>query len=205
MVADRNHVEGGKQDGFDFAGNLTEKADKTLSNRSTCRLCSNRMPNSTEVVRTVLLKRFEELLGLDRSSKSEMLQAIDEALKVDWPSRRREIVAMHLKLANYERNEIVSVIAAFLWKIKEQIREGESCEETKGDAYSNVIKLVLSFCDNLEVEAYFVSSPDQFEFADDEEETHLPQSSSSLPAKKKTQTHGPTTSSNQNDSIGNSF
>eukprot|EP00980_Cylindrotheca_fusiformis_P018476 scaffold6112_cov116-Cylindrotheca_fusiformis.AAC.2 len=132
--------------------------------------CLNRMPSSKEVVGKVVLKRFDELLGLDRSLESEMLQAIDEACKVDWPSRRREIVAMYLKLANHERSEIVSVIESFLWKIKEQIGEGESCEEIKSDAYSDEIKHVVSFCDNLDVDAYFVSFPDQFEFADEEED-----------------------------------
>eukprot|EP00980_Cylindrotheca_fusiformis_P026692 scaffold16955_cov98-Cylindrotheca_fusiformis.AAC.1 len=132
-------------------------------------LCLNRMPTSTEVIRRVLEARFAQLLGLDLSLKSEMLQAsIDKALAVDWPSRRREVVAIYLKLANHERSEIVSVIESFLWKIKEQIGEGESCEENKSDAYSDEIKHVVSFCDNLDVDAYFVSYPDQF--ADEEED-----------------------------------
>eukprot|EP00980_Cylindrotheca_fusiformis_P025446 scaffold13734_cov59-Cylindrotheca_fusiformis.AAC.1 len=49
------------------------------------------MPTSTEVIRTVLEARFAQLLGLDLSLKSEMLQAIDEALAVDWPSRKSEV------------------------------------------------------------------------------------------------------------------
>eukprot|EP00980_Cylindrotheca_fusiformis_P021283 scaffold8194_cov118-Cylindrotheca_fusiformis.AAC.14 len=132
-------------------------------------LCLNGMTNSTEVVRKVLLKRFEELLGLDRSLKSELLQAIDEALKVDWQSRRREIVSVYLKLANFERNEIVSVIESFLWKTKEQIREGRAVKKSKV-TLSDEIKHVLSFCDNLDVEAYFASYPDMFQSPDEEEE-----------------------------------
>eukprot|EP00980_Cylindrotheca_fusiformis_P027736 scaffold22532_cov93-Cylindrotheca_fusiformis.AAC.5 len=65
-------------------------------------LCLNRTPASTEVIRSVLLTRFAQLLGLGRSRKSEMLQSIDEALAVDWSLRRREIVAVYLKLVTYE-------------------------------------------------------------------------------------------------------
>eukprot|EP00980_Cylindrotheca_fusiformis_P000565 scaffold146_cov107-Cylindrotheca_fusiformis.AAC.4 len=121
-------------------------------------LCLNRMPNSTEVIRRVLLARYDELLGLDRLWKSDMLQAVDEALAVDWPSRRREIIAISLKLANYERQEIVSILELYLWKLKndkvgsqkDQIANRQSCRINSGA--SILIPHVLTFLDKLEVE-----------------------------------------------------
>eukprot|EP00980_Cylindrotheca_fusiformis_P016900 scaffold5114_cov67-Cylindrotheca_fusiformis.AAC.18 len=82
-------------------------------------LCLNRMPTSTEVIRTVLRTRFAQLLGLGRSWKSEMLQSIDGALAVDWSSRRREIDDIYMKLANYERQEMIAFLLELrLWKVK---------------------------------------------------------------------------------------
>eukprot|EP00980_Cylindrotheca_fusiformis_P006871 scaffold1436_cov112-Cylindrotheca_fusiformis.AAC.7 len=49
----------------------------------------NRMPNSTEMIRKAPMTRFDQLLGLDGPVKSDMLQAVDEALAVDWSSKRR--------------------------------------------------------------------------------------------------------------------
>eukprot|EP00980_Cylindrotheca_fusiformis_P031139 scaffold25872_cov113-Cylindrotheca_fusiformis.AAC.1 len=81
-------------------------------------LCLNRMPNTTEVIRRVLQTRFDYLLNLDLSWKSDMLQAVDEALAVDISSRRRDIVAIYLKLATYERGEIILLVELCLWKMK---------------------------------------------------------------------------------------
>eukprot|EP00980_Cylindrotheca_fusiformis_P017193 scaffold5294_cov129-Cylindrotheca_fusiformis.AAC.3 len=123
-------------------------------------LCLNRMPKSSEVIRTVLLTRFDELLGLDRSWKSDMWQAVDEALAVDWSSRRREVVGTYLKLANYEREEMLSFLLELcLWKLKidevsstEQTVDRNSCRINSGA--SIVIPQVLSFLDRLDVEDY---------------------------------------------------
>eukprot|EP00980_Cylindrotheca_fusiformis_P013888 scaffold3601_cov90-Cylindrotheca_fusiformis.AAC.1 len=64
-------------------------------------LCLNRMPKSTEVIRRVLHTRFDYLFR--RSWKPDMLHAIDEALAVDFSTKRTDIVSIYLKLANYER------------------------------------------------------------------------------------------------------
>eukprot|EP00980_Cylindrotheca_fusiformis_P011870 scaffold2818_cov59-Cylindrotheca_fusiformis.AAC.5 len=132
-------------------------------------LCFNRMPTSTEVIRRVLEARFAQLLGLDRSLKSKMLQATNKALKVDWPSRRREVVAIYLKLAKYERKEIFSLVELRLWKTK--IDNVTTQEETVDREFfrvnsgaSIVLPHVQPFLDELDVEAYFASYPDQFEF-----------------------------------------
>eukprot|EP00980_Cylindrotheca_fusiformis_P016537 scaffold4955_cov62-Cylindrotheca_fusiformis.AAC.1 len=66
-------------------------------------LCLNRMPTSTKVIRRVLHTRFDHLLGLNRLWKSDMLRSVDAALAVDWSCRRREIVAVYLKLARLKR------------------------------------------------------------------------------------------------------
>eukprot|EP00980_Cylindrotheca_fusiformis_P019826 scaffold6966_cov112-Cylindrotheca_fusiformis.AAC.4 len=106
-------------------------------------LCLNRMPNSTEVIRRVLYTRFDYLFR--RSWKSDMLQAIDTALAVDFSSRRREIVATYLKLAKYERKVIFSLMELRLWK-------------NSGGA-SVVIPNVLLFLESLDVADYFSHSP----------------------------------------------
>eukprot|EP00980_Cylindrotheca_fusiformis_P022496 scaffold9354_cov49-Cylindrotheca_fusiformis.AAC.1 len=54
-------------------------------------LCLNREPNSTELIGRILQTRFEQVLGLHHSWKSDMLQAIDEALAVDWSSRKSKL------------------------------------------------------------------------------------------------------------------
>eukprot|EP00980_Cylindrotheca_fusiformis_P024852 scaffold12605_cov73-Cylindrotheca_fusiformis.AAC.1 len=53
-------------------------------------LCLNRTPNSTQVIRRVLETRFDHLLGVDRQWKSDVLQAVNEALDVDWSCSRRQ-------------------------------------------------------------------------------------------------------------------
>eukprot|EP00980_Cylindrotheca_fusiformis_P020349 scaffold7354_cov93-Cylindrotheca_fusiformis.AAC.2 len=101
-------------------------------------LCLNRMPSSTEVIRRVLYTRFEYWLGLNRSWNSDMCQAIDDVLAVDFSSRRREIVSIYLKLANYERKVMMSLLELRFWK-------------SGGAVFVNV----LQFLDTLEVEDYF--------------------------------------------------
>eukprot|EP00980_Cylindrotheca_fusiformis_P011617 scaffold2747_cov104-Cylindrotheca_fusiformis.AAC.7 len=136
-------------------------------------LCLNRMPNSSEVIRLVLQTRFDCLLGLNRSWNSDMLQAIDEALAVDWSSRRREIIAVYLKLANYERKEILSMLELYLWKTKidefcsdkkEHTGDRESCRINSGA--SIVIPHALSFLDKLDMASF----SKQIVLASDDEE-----------------------------------
>jgi hypothetical protein len=43
---------------------------------------------------------------------------MDEALAVEWASRRREIGMLYFKLATYERMETVSLLELTLWKVK---------------------------------------------------------------------------------------
>eukprot|EP00980_Cylindrotheca_fusiformis_P025439 scaffold13721_cov69-Cylindrotheca_fusiformis.AAC.1 len=97
-----------------------------------------------------------------------MSQAI-EALAADWPSRRREVVAIYLKLA--ERQEILCLLELHLWKTKidevtaqEETVDREFCRVKSGA--SDVLPGVQPFLDEPDVEAYFVSYPDQF--ADEE-------------------------------------
>eukprot|EP00980_Cylindrotheca_fusiformis_P016890 scaffold5114_cov67-Cylindrotheca_fusiformis.AAC.8 len=119
-------------------------------------LCLNRMPNSSEVIRRVLQTRFDQLLGMDRTWKSSILQAIDGALAVDWSSRSSEIYAIYMKLANYERQEMISFLLELrLWKIKiddgntnAQTADREFCRIHSGA--SIVIPNVLSFLDKLQ-------------------------------------------------------
>eukprot|EP00980_Cylindrotheca_fusiformis_P009283 scaffold2032_cov122-Cylindrotheca_fusiformis.AAC.5 len=130
-------------------------------------LCLNRMPNASQVIRRVLQTRFDEVLGLDNRpwKKSDVLEAIDEASGADWSSRRREIIAICLKLAKYERKEVSSVMELYLWKVKidevdstkEQIVDRQSCRINSGA--SIVIPYVLSFLDKFDLEDFFASSP----------------------------------------------
>eukprot|EP00980_Cylindrotheca_fusiformis_P018753 scaffold6247_cov104-Cylindrotheca_fusiformis.AAC.3 len=128
-------------------------------------LCLNRMPNSSEVIRLVLQTRFDCLLGLDRPWKSDMLQAVDDALAVEWSFRGREIIAIYLKLAKYERKEICSILELYLWKVKideislknEEVADRQSCRINSGA--SIVIPCVLPFLDILDVEDYFGRTP----------------------------------------------
>eukprot|EP00980_Cylindrotheca_fusiformis_P017040 scaffold5221_cov88-Cylindrotheca_fusiformis.AAC.7 len=107
-------------------------------------LCMNRMPNSIEVIRGVLYTRFDYLLGLNPSWISDMLQAIEEALAVEFSSRRRDVVATYLKLANYELKVIFSLLELRLWK---------------SGGTSVILDNVLLFLDTLDVEDYFSHSP----------------------------------------------
>eukprot|EP00980_Cylindrotheca_fusiformis_P005501 scaffold1170_cov122-Cylindrotheca_fusiformis.AAC.9 len=117
-------------------------------------LCSNRMPNSTQIIRRLFQTRFEQVLGLDRSWKSDMLQEVDEALSVNWSSsRRREIGRVVRK---YERMEILSLMELYLWKVTiideastEQIVDRQRCRIMSSAAI--VIPHVLPFLHDLDV------------------------------------------------------
>jgi hypothetical protein len=83
-------------------------------------LCVNQTPASALVIRSLLPTIFAERvrwLGLVRW-KSDMVGAMDEALAVEWASRRREIRLLYFKLATYERLESVSLLELALWKVK---------------------------------------------------------------------------------------
>eukprot|EP00980_Cylindrotheca_fusiformis_P006812 scaffold1426_cov83-Cylindrotheca_fusiformis.AAC.14 len=85
------------------------------------------------------MTRFDHLLDLDRSWKSDMLRAVNEALAVDFSSRRREI----------DFDDLGS-------EGEEQIANRESCRINSGA--SIVIPHMLPFLDNLDVENYFAYS-----------------------------------------------
>eukprot|EP00980_Cylindrotheca_fusiformis_P011735 scaffold2784_cov109-Cylindrotheca_fusiformis.AAC.14 len=131
-------------------------------------LCLNQMPTSTEVIRRVLQTRFDELLALDRSWKSDMLQSLGEALALGWSSRRREIVAIYLKLAKFERQEILCLLELCLWKTRiddvfteEQSVNREFCRINSGA--SIVIPNVQAFLDKLDVEDEYFTLWDPLE------------------------------------------
>eukprot|EP00980_Cylindrotheca_fusiformis_P010569 scaffold2349_cov110-Cylindrotheca_fusiformis.AAC.1 len=122
-------------------------------------LSLNRTPCSSDVIRRVLQIRFDQVLGLDQFWKSDMLQAIDEALAVDWSSRKCEIGRLVRK---FERKEALSMLELCLWKVKideiasEQmlLDDRQSCRINCGAAI--VMPLVLPFLDKVEVEESFV-------------------------------------------------
>eukprot|EP00980_Cylindrotheca_fusiformis_P008710 scaffold1867_cov122-Cylindrotheca_fusiformis.AAC.4 len=114
-------------------------------------LCLNRTANSAEAIRRVLQSRFDQVLGLDRSWKSALLQVVDEALAIDWTRRKSEISKVVRK---YERKEILSLVELHLWKVKidevtEQIVDRQRCRIMSSAA--TVIPLVLPFLDKLDV------------------------------------------------------
>eukprot|EP00980_Cylindrotheca_fusiformis_P026671 scaffold16870_cov64-Cylindrotheca_fusiformis.AAC.2 len=121
------------------------------------------MPNTTHVIRRVVQAHIDRL-GLDPSFKSDMILAVEEALAVDWSSRRREIGKVFFTLANYERMKNLSLMELCLWKMKiveagslEQMADRESCRINSGA--SVVIPHVLTFLDELHEEDYVVSAP----------------------------------------------
>eukprot|EP00980_Cylindrotheca_fusiformis_P000875 scaffold230_cov138-Cylindrotheca_fusiformis.AAC.1 len=128
-------------------------------------LCLNRMPNTSEVIRTLFRTHYDQVLGLDRSWKSDMLQQVDEGLTsitADRSSRRREIVGVVRK---YERKEVLSLVELCLWKEKIDevsskkeliLADRQRCRIMSGAAI--VIPLVLPFLDTLDVEDFFVGS-----------------------------------------------
>eukprot|EP00980_Cylindrotheca_fusiformis_P004544 scaffold965_cov93-Cylindrotheca_fusiformis.AAC.8 len=129
-------------------------------------LCLNKMPNSTQLIRSLLQATFVkrvDWLGLERW-RSDLLQAVDEALVVDRSSRSREIGMVCFKLANYERKEILSLLELYLWNVKidevSSEKDGadrESCRINSGA--SIVIPPVLLFLGNFDMEDYFSSAP----------------------------------------------
>eukprot|EP00980_Cylindrotheca_fusiformis_P015109 scaffold4170_cov79-Cylindrotheca_fusiformis.AAC.3 len=79
-------------------------------------LCLNSTPICSEVIRRVLQIRFDKVLGgLDKFWKSDMLQAVDEALAGEWASRKSKIGEVVRK---FERKEILSLLELCLWKVK---------------------------------------------------------------------------------------
>jgi hypothetical protein len=83
-------------------------------------LCMNHIPASAAVIQLLLPTIFAERvrwLGLVRWN-SDMVDAMDDALAVEWASRRREIRLLYFKLATYERLESVSLLELALWKVK---------------------------------------------------------------------------------------
>jgi hypothetical protein len=83
-------------------------------------LCMNYVPASATVIQSLLPTIFAERvrwLGLVRW-KSDMVTAMDEALAVEWASKRTEIRLLYFKLATYERLESVSLLELALWQVK---------------------------------------------------------------------------------------
>eukprot|EP00980_Cylindrotheca_fusiformis_P007632 scaffold1601_cov59-Cylindrotheca_fusiformis.AAC.3 len=116
-------------------------------------LCMNRMPNSTEVIRSLFQTRYDQVLGsLEPFWKSAMLQSIEEILAGDWSLRKSKIGRVFRK---YERKEILSLTELFLWKMKidevtEQIVDRQRCRIMSGAAV--VMPHVLPFLDQLDKE-----------------------------------------------------
>eukprot|EP00980_Cylindrotheca_fusiformis_P025961 scaffold14995_cov92-Cylindrotheca_fusiformis.AAC.3 len=122
-------------------------------------LCLNRKPNFNEVIRRVLQRRFGQILGLDLSWKSDVMQAVDEALSVDWSSRRRSIVMIYWRLENYERKEVFSFLELYLWKMKidevmsnrkDDVVDRQRCRIMSGAAI--VIPHVLPFLEKIDLD-----------------------------------------------------
>jgi hypothetical protein len=83
-------------------------------------LCMNQTQASALLIGSLLPTIFAERvrwLGLLRW-KSNIVNAMDEALAVEWASRKREIRLLYFKLATYERLESVSLLELALWKVK---------------------------------------------------------------------------------------
>jgi hypothetical protein len=83
-------------------------------------LCMNQTPASATVIQSLLQTIFAERvrwLGLVRW-KSDMVDAMDEALATEFSSRRSAIGMLCFKLATYERLESVSLLELALWKVK---------------------------------------------------------------------------------------
>jgi hypothetical protein len=80
----------------------------------------NQTPASALVIPSLLQTNFAERvrwLGLLRW-KSNIVDAMNEALAVEWASRRREIRLLYFKLATSERLETVSLLELALWQAK---------------------------------------------------------------------------------------
>jgi hypothetical protein len=80
-------------------------------------LCMNHASGSAMVIRSLLQTIFVRWLGVAQW-KLDILDAMDEALAVEFSSRRREIGMLCFKLATYERLESMSLLELALWKVK---------------------------------------------------------------------------------------
>jgi hypothetical protein len=83
-------------------------------------LCMNDTPGSATVIQSLLPTIFAERvrwLGLARW-KSNMLDAMDEAIATEFSSRRSAIGMLCFKLATYDRLESVSLLELALWQVK---------------------------------------------------------------------------------------
>jgi hypothetical protein len=72
-----------------------------------------------------------------------MLAALDEALAVDWSSRRTEIGLLDFKLATYERLEAMSLLELALWRVKIDERKPVQNKENQLDEEGSSKKLRL--------------------------------------------------------------
>jgi hypothetical protein len=80
----------------------------------------NQTPASATVIQSLLHTIFVERvrwLGLVRW-KSDMVASINEALAVEFSSRRSAIGMLCFKLATYERLESLSLLELALWQVK---------------------------------------------------------------------------------------
>jgi hypothetical protein len=67
-----------------------------------------------------------------------MVDAMDEALAVEWASRSREIRLLYFKLATYERLESVSLLELALWKVKiDSCKAAYDTDHERGEASSH--------------------------------------------------------------------
>eukprot|EP00980_Cylindrotheca_fusiformis_P002741 scaffold636_cov64-Cylindrotheca_fusiformis.AAC.4 len=117
-------------------------------------LCMNRMPGLNDVIRRLFQTRFEQVLGLDQFWEVDMVQAIDEALAVEWSLRKSEVIGRVVR--KFERKEILSLLELWLWKVKidevivqseQMLRVGrQRCRIMSGAAV--VIPHVLPFLDS---------------------------------------------------------
>jgi hypothetical protein len=133
-------------------------------------LCMNQIPASAAVIQLLLPTIFAERvqrLGLVRW-KSDMADAMDEALAVEWASRRRQIRMLYFKLATYERLECMSLLELALWKVKLALwkvklidgDDRQSCRIKSGAEV--VIPNVLPFLDKVCSEDYCDDSEEDY-------------------------------------------
>jgi hypothetical protein len=125
-------------------------------------LCMNHIPASATVIQSLLPTIFAERvrwLGLVRW-KSDMVDAMDEALAVEWASRRREIRLLCFKLATYERLESVSLLELALWKVKIDSCKAayETDHERDGESSSKRPRLDKSHLDGVDRQSCRINS-----------------------------------------------
>jgi hypothetical protein len=82
-------------------------------------LCMNQNPASALVIGSLLTIVAERVRWLDLARwKSDMVDAMDEALATKFSSRRSAIGMLYFKLATCERLESVSLLELALWQVK---------------------------------------------------------------------------------------